>query len=372
MIYIIGIFVAFFLALLIFTKKGRNLADTVLGIWMVVIGTHLLGYYSYASGLVYDYPQFLWLNLPYPFFHGPMLFLYTQALTNPEKLESKAWLFHFILPAFILVIHIPFMLLPTKEIFEILKNGGRNTNDWQSVIHSILLISSGFFYVFTTYRLLSNHKKRILNQFSYQEKISLNWLRLLFYGMGIMWFFIIFISNDTLIFSAATVFTIFIGYYGINQVGIFSNQNTNNESGESIAKEEDDINSERKKYAKSGLNEEMVKAIHQKLTCLMETERVFTQPELNLNDLATRLNIHSNSLSQVINEIEGVNFYDYINSLRIEEFKRLVSLPENQKFTLLGLAYECGFNSKSAFNRIFKKTTGSSPSEYVKSLTEKM
>ena len=77
---------------------------------------------------------------------------------------------------------------------------------------------------------------------------------------------------------------------------------------------------------------------------------------------------HPNYLSQVINEVEGINFYDYVNRLRVEEFKRLLSLPENQRFTLLALAYDCGFNSKSAFNRCFKKTTGLSPSEYAKQL----
>lgn len=77
------------------------------------------------------------------------------------------------------------------------------------------------------------------------------------------------------------------------------------------------------------------------------------------------LNTHPNYLSQVINEKEGVSFYDYINGLRVDEFKRLVTMPENQKYTIISLACECGFNSKSAFNRIFKKYTNLSPSAYL-------
>jgi AraC-like DNA-binding protein len=92
---------------------------------------------------------------------------------------------------------------------------------------------------------------------------------------------------------------------------------------------------------------------------------LFTNSELNLSELATRLNIYPNYLSQTINEREGVNFYDYVNNLRIEEFKRLILIPENQKYTFLALAFDCGFNSKSAFNRFFKKSTGLSPSEYL-------
>jgi AraC-like DNA-binding protein len=72
----------------------------------------------------------------------------------------------------------------------------------------------------------------------------------------------------------------------------------------------------------------------------------------------------------VINEREGKNFYDYINCLRIEEFKRLAAAPENRKYTLMALAEECGFNSKSSFNRYFKKVTGKAPSEFMQAVSD--
>ncbi len=366
MIYVIGTFVAFFLSIIVLTKKGRNFADKILGIWMLIIGLHLLSYYSFVSGLIYQYPDILWLNLPYSFLHGPMLYLYTLALTNPEKFKTKKWFFHFVLPVFILILHNSLVLKPKEELVDLIKHNEQNIQSFESIISTALLIGSGFFYVFITSRLLTKHKKRILNQFSNQEKINLNWLRVLFYGMGLMWFLIIFTAYDPLIFSAASVFTVFIGYYGIKQVGIFTNQNLEIE--EPIFEVMNEDNNEKKKYAKSGLNEDVAKDLHLKLRSLMVTEKLFTEPELTLSDLANRLEIHPNYLSQIINEIEGMNFYDYINGLRIEEFKRLVAIPENQRFTLLALAYECGFNSKSAFNRFFKKATDLSPSEYVKNL----
>ena len=132
------------------------------------------------------------------------------------------------------------------------------------------------------------------------------------------------------------------------------------------AEEPEEIEVHRKKYAKSGLNEDRAQDLHQRLEELMHDEKLFTEPELTLTDLANRLEIHPNYLSQVINEVAGVNFYDYINHHRVEEFKRQIVLPHNQRFTLLAIAYDCGFNSKSAFNRYFKKMTGFSPSDYVK------
>ena len=97
----------------------------------------------------------------------------------------------------------------------------------------------------------------------------------------------------------------------------------------------------------------------------MIDEKSFKDLDLTLTLLAKRLNVHPNHLSQVINTYEQKNFYDYINWLRVEEFKSLVVRPESQQYTLLSLAHECGFNSKTTFNRNFKKVTGLSPSEYL-------
>jgi AraC-like DNA-binding protein len=372
--YIIGIFIAFFLAVLILTKKGRNRADTILGIWMIIIGLHLFGYYSFVSEIIYIYPFLMWLNLPYAFVHGPMLYLYTEALTNPERFKSKKWLLHFVLPVLMLLTLLPIMLMPENERIMLYKNNGKGYENFLLFDWTIPLSISGIIYIVITNILLFKHKKRILNQFSNQEKINLNWLRFLFYGMGVTWMIIIFGGSDKLIFSMSSVFLIFIGYFGIKQVGIFTDYPIELPENETITVIIEDsflseLSVDKKKYAKSGLNEDTANVLHQQLKNLMETERLFIEPELTLTDLATRLDVHPNYLSQVINELEGVNFYDYINTLRVEEFKNLVLLPQNQKYTLLALAYDCGFNSKTAFNRFFKKATDLSPSEYLKTLS---
>jgi YesN/AraC family two-component response regulator len=98
----------------------------------------------------------------------------------------------------------------------------------------------------------------------------------------------------------------------------------------------------------------------------MQSQKLYKNAELTLDDLANSLKVLPNHLSQVINSTENKNFYDYINNLRINEFIELIALLENQKFTLLSLAFECGFNSKTSFNRNFKKATGLTPSEYIK------
>lgn len=80
MIYIIGNFIVFFLALIILTQKGRNLADLILGIWMIVIGIHLVSYYEFITKYIFQYPVLLGSNVPIPFFHGVFLYLYVTLL----------------------------------------------------------------------------------------------------------------------------------------------------------------------------------------------------------------------------------------------------------------------------------------------------
>jgi AraC-like DNA-binding protein len=70
----------------------------------------------------------------------------------------------------------------------------------------------------------------------------------------------------------------------------------------------------------------------------------------------------------VLNQYKLQSFFDYVNQLRIEEFKKQLLNPDKQHLSLLGLAFECGFNSKAAFNAVFKKQTGTTPSAYRNTL----
>ena len=96
----------------------------------------------------------------------------------------------------------------------------------------------------------------------------------------------------------------------------------------------------------------------------MNKDGIFKNEDLTLSELAKTLNAHPNHLSQVINEREGKNFYNYINAIRIKEFIKLASLPENKKYTMISLAYDCGFGTKSTFNKHFKANTGKTPTQF--------
>jgi len=99
----------------------------------------------------------------------------------------------------------------------------------------------------------------------------------------------------------------------------------------------------------------------------MKAEKVYLDPALNLRQLATLVDIHPNKLSWLINDQIGKNFNEYINSYRLIDFQQRALDPNNNHLTLLGMAYDSGFNSKSVFNDFFKKQTGQTPKAWVKS-----
>jgi TolB-like protein/AraC-like DNA-binding protein len=98
----------------------------------------------------------------------------------------------------------------------------------------------------------------------------------------------------------------------------------------------------------------------------MDKDQVYLNSDLSLSTLARYLNTSSNKLSWLINEEKEMNFNDFINSYRLGHFQKIALHPDSQNLTLLGIAFESGFNSKSTFNDYFKKKTGSTPRTWLK------
>jgi AraC-like DNA-binding protein len=104
----------------------------------------------------------------------------------------------------------------------------------------------------------------------------------------------------------------------------------------------------------------------QKLLYLLEEEKAYKDPNLTIKLLAAKLLISPRSLSWIINNQLDTNFYEFINEYRIKEAQQILSGPADRQKSILEIAYEVGYNSKSAFNRAFKNFTGMTPSEFRK------
>jgi AraC-like DNA-binding protein len=117
-------------------------------------------------------------------------------------------------------------------------------------------------------------------------------------------------------------------------------------------------------YSASSLTTETKNELLKSLQQFMELKKPYLEPELNLQQLAEMLSVKPKALSQVINEVLQQNFFEFVNSYRIEEAKRLLTNPVDKKITILEVLYDAGFNSKSSFNTLFKKQTGLTPGEF--------
>jgi AraC-like DNA-binding protein len=383
MIYLSGILLAFFLSFVLLTKRQKVAADYILICWLGIVGVHLLGYYLTYTGQTGRYPTLVGLTVPLPLVHGPFLYLYTRMQTSSEPFHKRQ-LLHFLPLLLSYAMFWRFFTLPLEQQAAVFIHRGQGF-EIQSIINLVALSISGLVYITLSILRLVSYRRNLVNEFSNTERINFNWLLYLIGWMLAIWMIILMHGRDELIFGAAALFVLWLGYFGIKQVQVFSqpalipdrngpkapdfdfSQTSNNDplnlppQSEGASKEA--VNT---KYQKSGLDEQDASMIHNRLMSLMDERKPYTNPDLTLSELAGYLEVHPNALSQVINSRENRNFYELVNARRIEEFISRISEPASQQYTLLGVAYDCGFNSKASFNRNFKKHTGLTPSDYVK------
>jgi AraC-like DNA-binding protein len=356
MFFVAGIGVAVFIDFLLISKKNKSASDQILTVWMFLILVHLFLSYIYITEDVFRFPFLLGLEHPLPLFQGVFLYLYVSSLTDQLSGNRKILLLHFVPPLAMYLYLVPFFLLPGDQKIQVYRNHGAGYELFM-ILRSYAIASSGIFYVIWSALLLRKHRNAIRDQFSDLEKINLRWLQILTFGMGGIWFLVIFFRSEVLILTGIVIFVFLIGFFGVRQAAIFT-----------PGPVPEDADEQKKKYPKSGLTEEASAKLHQALIRLITEEALYKKSDLSINDLSSRLGVHPNYLSQIINQKGKKNFYDFVNTYRLEEFKRLIALQKNQQYTLLALAYDCGFSSKSSFNRYFKKATGQTPSDYSATL----
>lgn len=122
------------------------------------------------------------------------------------------------------------------------------------------------------------------------------------------------------------------------------------------------------KYKTNRMTEEECKELHKKLVTYVEKEKPYINPDLKMGDLASALDTSSHSLSYLLNQYLNQSYYDFINEYRVTQFKKMVEDSHYSRYTLTALAELCGFSSRASFFRSFKKSTGVTPNEYIRSI----
>ena len=270
---------------------------------------------------------------------------------------------------------IPFYFFYTVEEKVLVDTGQMDDSGIFEIIMMLAFIISGLTYSILAFKRLGTYKQLVEENFSNDSRISLDWLKYWIYGVGLMYLSVAAISmlegglgvmfpfnTDFIVYIMLVFYVICIGYFGIRHQDIFAVGDTN----ESVSLVRSKSQGE---YQRSGLKQEIAVSVHENLQEYMHAEKPHLNPKLTLSDLANGMGVTPNHLSQIINQYEKVNFHDFINSHRVDEFIERAS--SNQAYSILSHAYDAGFNSKSTFNNVFKKLKGDTPSRYMSNLLDK-
>ncbi len=357
-VFLLAALQAFFLVSLLIAKKRKSTADQVLMLWLAGIGIHTFIYFlHFQFGIVP--PLALNLNAAFPFLQGPLLLAYVAAVIGMRDRFSGPDFLH-LLPfaAFIVYLLVTF----GAATFGLEKSDRATNLSLFSLapVFTVLLFLSVPVYIAWSL-VLMRRAKQVIGAPDLPSGFL--WLRACIAGLGLVWIAAMahFLFRDASepahphgVFWALTLFVYGLGYLGLTRTSIFREP-------QFLALKE----SLQPKYQKSGLGPEEVQALHGELTAFMDEKRPYLDGELSLQTLAGQLGLSANQLSQVINEGEQCSFRDFINTRRVRE--ACLRLDANPNTPLLELAMDCGFNSKSSFNRAFRKFTGRTPSDYAKS-----
>ncbi len=365
MLTIIGLSISVFIFVILLLKRNKELSDKILTSWLGYISLHIFLYYLHSSGLVFQYPLLIGVILPLPVLHSVLLYLYTRELTYKDAFATKVWPLHFLPIVLLFLLLIPFLSLPTAEKEAVFVKDGMGF-EWYVTIQLIVFTLVGIGYNLAAYLVVRKYKREVLNYISNSDEQMLRWLEWLILGLSIIWLVMLLTDGDEWIFICVSTFVCFMGIYGFRQVPVYFMQTDIEASPDKSIQTEENPSSRPDKYQKSGLSSDQAAQLFQRIEQQMNTDELYKKNDLTLAEIAQTLEEPINHLSQAINSQTGSTFYNYINQYRIQAFLELLEDPQSKQFTNLALAMECGFNSKSTFNKYFKKYTGKTPTEYIK------
>lgn len=355
----VGISQSFFAGLLISTKRPITTANRLFASWMFLICIELIS--ALINITVLEMYSFYFVAFTY----GPLLYLYTLFLTSPSKKFNLLALLHFVPFIVFLVVSVIFRTIPLMKDLRTFFAPDRFIA--LRIVYGFCFLMSVSVYSTLTFIEIRRHQNRLQDLVSYTPGvITLNWLKVLsisFYTAYLVLFIlgglnmigdIIPFDPYLVIFCFITLFSFVYSYYGINQPVIFGNG----------SRQDVEEKRETEKYLRSGLKEVQAEKYLNILLEIMESKRPYLNGELSINDLSDMTGIPRHHITQVLNEKYGRNFFTFINEYRVREVINRFCDSRYNKFTILAIAFDSGFNSKATFNVIFKNQTGLTPSEF--------
>ncbi|HEY9002769.1 MAG TPA: ABC transporter permease [Mucilaginibacter sp.] len=344
-----------FALLLWFTKSINRTANRFLALALVTMILWMMRILAIDIQLETYLPHWDRLPMQFLFALGPLIYFYVRKLTRPEyKLRWKD-LLHFS----------PILLEQCALALEIKEGIRTGTATYATPIFQqlnpvlqLLIFISIITYLYQSYRLIQNFYRRLQPVLMDRSLLEFRWLRRLLAATALLWLlWIAYAAVDYFGYRNQLGVHLYYPFYIFFAVIIIWTAMAaflKPRAGMMI-------------QSQPAIKPSPAAELREKgawLKKAMETNLYYQDPELSINSLAEKLGLSSRELSQIINTALRKNFNDFINEYRVRDVARKMQDSAYDHITLLGIAYEAGFNSKSTFNRILKQMTGKSPVEY--------
>lgn len=366
-----GILITLLILFLLFRRKHRELPHILLIVFFVLLFFVSLSFYAQHHNIEWLYeiaflPQdtIVWVI-------GPVLMLYVKSLfLEPKGLLKKNSLHFTPYILYLILISIPVLIstIQGSYVFNYLR--------YLSDHRYLIIVTRGLLllvYIIYCLYLFKKYLELIKENFSSLNDHDFLWIRRLLIGSLLIIFIDVLSELYEMAFGYLTwdsgyltvlamiLFIAYLGYYGVSQSKILLPTFLLKEAGQTI-----DITDEPRSTSSINFSEQEIQLLEKKIEAVLKEDKPYLDEDLTLNKLASLLDTTDKKLSTFLNQHLQTTFYDLINKERVESVKEKLQSKTFDKYTLLGIAYESGFKSKTSFNRIFKKETGLSPSEYRK------
>ena len=346
-------------------SRNKNSSDFWLASLLILLSLSTVSDFIGFAGVYDVFKQIKDLTFfPFsnPFGYGVLIYLYVQTVSNSKrKFERRDWLLF--IPSIIFYVY-QFLAFAQEISFK---------NWYENAIHipfispffAVTAIMFNGYLLFYSIKYYRQYRTWLNENFSDTETIKFNWLRNFLYLFTA-------ILLITALFSLTTNFIFKLSYKQffwlslINAFSVYYLAIAGYLRSNSIELNFAEIKTEEIEGKKSLLSEKELETLKAKIKNLMINDKIFLEPSLTLNDVARTVGVNSTVLSYAINIGFEKNFNDFVNQFRIDAVK--TKLTNTVDKNLLGVAFDCGFNSKATFNRSFKKFTGVSPKEFQESL----
>jgi len=377
----IGLAQSLFAAFALGTRKTVSLADKLL------VGSLLLFAFKFII-LIFHIQHQEFFDMQFslgliPLTFSPLLYLYTTYLVSDRKRFRAIDLLHFL----------PFMVITlayfiffqdvvdfSDEAFLI-----RNEYLWVRMTFAIVFFTSVIGYTVLTFAKLNVFRRNIEAQFSHRDMglqlFWVNFIAVLFTLSGLV--VIVAGAYNAIMFERAvntsllshmglTLVAYAVSYFGLRQPSLFRSDYVleENEPEENLAQKGQTVEKEEGKETKQRFTVSEAKVLIERLIAHMSEERPYLNPELTLAELSAQVNLAKHELTELLNVNIGKNFFTFVNEFRLKAVVRRLANPDYDKLTIMAIANDCGFNSKSTFNSLFKQEFGSTPSDYKKKLRD--